>query len=82
METRSEETGFNAAVSAVLRAERAAHQLTYDQLAQDSGIVRVTLVRILNNKRSMTVTQLFQLSKAFKLAPQEIIRMAMERFNR
>jgi transcriptional regulator with XRE-family HTH domain len=81
MDTREEGASFNAAVAAVLRAERAAHQLTYDQLAQDSGITRVTLVRILNNKRAITVTQLFQLSKPLKITPQEIIHLAMERLN-
>lgn len=70
---------YNMAVAEVLRAERAAREVTISSLSHESGINSVTLQRLLKGKRPITVTQLFQLAGPLKVSPAEVMRRASKR---
>ena len=70
---------YAAAVAATLRAERGAAGLTMEQLAARSGIVRITLHRVLHSQRAMTVAQLAALAAVFDMTPSELLTEAERR---
>lgn len=70
--------GLNGAIAGELRAERGRQRITYDQLAESTGIGRRTLIRILNGERAINMSVLEAISEAFNLAPSAIIQAAQE----
>ncbi|MGG7507980.1 helix-turn-helix domain-containing protein [Plantibacter sp. YIM 135249] len=70
---------FSEAVAAQLRAERAIAQLTIDELASASGLVRGTLLRYLNGKRDIPVPALYQIGMALGVEPHDIVERATAR---
>lgn len=68
-----------AAVAEQLRAERAAKGITYDRLAQLTGMSKFTVMRYLKQERSIPLPEFAALSEALGLAPVEVMRRAMER---
>lgn len=74
-------TPLSAAVAAQLRAERAAAQLTFDELAQRSGISRFTIMRLLNEHRTMDMSQFAAMCDGLDLSPVVVMaRATNERF--
>lgn len=71
--------GWNAAVAAQLRAERAARGLTVDELADRAGIPRRTLMRLLNAQRALDVAHLAALASAVDLSVGELLARAEAR---
>ena len=70
---------FNDAVAAELRAERGAKRLTVDQLANNAGMVKGTLLRYLNGQREIPIPALYHISKALGVEPQEVMDRASRR---
>lgn len=76
---RDPSKGLNAAVAAQLRAERAAADLTVEQLAREADMSPVSVQRYLRGKRHIDVAVLFQLAKALEVEPAEIVANAQRR---
>lgn len=75
--------GLNAAVADTLNGERVASGLTFDQLAEATGISKRTLMRLLSKKeRHIDVSVLSALAEAFHMSPTQVIRQARERMSR
>lgn len=72
-------TGFNAYVAAELRAERAAKQITYDKLAELTGINRRTLIRLLKAERAIDTAHLASLCEALGMDIVDLISAAERR---
>jgi transcriptional regulator with XRE-family HTH domain len=72
--------GMNAAVAAELRAERAARQLTVEQLAERSLIPKRTLLRLLNAERSINIEHLAAMAEALDTDPIRIMNRAEQRY--
>lgn len=71
--------GWNAAVVAQLRAERAAAGLTVKELADKSGVPNRTLVRLINAQRAIDIAHLASLSEALELTITEFLSRARAR---
>lgn len=71
--------GWNAAVAAQIRAERAAAGLTLDQLAEKSGIPKRTLIRLINAERAIDVAHLAAVAEVFDLSLAELLDRARSR---
>lgn len=71
--------GLNAAVSAVLRGERAASGLTIEQLAAKASLSTPTVQRLLSNRRGLTIDYLERLCGALDLSPVHVLALAVER---
>lgn len=76
------EGGLNAAVAAELRAERAAQNLTVQELAEISDVPYASLRRYLAAERHIDVTVLAALAKALGTTPPDLVFAATERMNR
>lgn len=74
--------GLNAAVAAELRAEKAAQNLTNQDIAVLSGIPIVSVQRYLAPKRAIDLVVLEQLSRAVGKTPTEIVAAAEQRLAR
>lgn len=75
--------GLNAAVAAVLNGERVAAGMTFDQLADASGISKQQLLRLLSTtKRHISLEVLDILAPIFVTTPGRIIASAEERMAR
>jgi len=70
---------FSAAVAAELRAERAAQNLTIQDLVERSGLVKVTLLRYLNAQRDIPVPALFAIANGLGVSPGVLLDRAAER---
>lgn len=70
-----------AAVVEQLRAERAAKQWTYDQLAEASGLTAQSVMRYLTGKRAIPLDVLAALADGLGVAPVEIMNRAVERIH-
>lgn len=68
-----------AAVAAQLRAERAVAGLTYDGLANATGMSKFTVMRYLKGERQIPLPEFAALAEALGLTPQELMARAMER---
>lgn len=79
---RGHDTGLNGSVAAALRAERAAQNLTIEQLAALSGVPAVTVQRLLAARRVITMETLEDLCRALRVSPTEVITRAEERAGR
>ncbi len=76
------EGGLNAAVAAELRAERAAQNLTVQQLAERSEVPYPSLRRYLAAERHIDVSVLHALANALGTTSGELISAAEERMRR
>lgn len=78
--------GLNAAVAAVLNGERAAQGMTFDDLAQHSGLSKSTLLRLLGSnlekRRDIDVAQLAAIAFALALDPTDVFADAVARMER
>lgn len=70
---------MNAAIAAVLRAEKAAQKLTYPTLVEATGIPAVSLKRYFAGDRDITVRVLTLIALALNMTPGEIWSKAAER---
>jgi len=73
---------YAAAVSAELRAERGAQELTFAQLAARTGMYATTLIRYFKGERDIPVTPFTHMCMALGVEPAEIMRRAMVRVER
>lgn len=76
------EGGLNAAVAAELRAERAAQNLTVQQLAERSDVPYPSVRRYLAAERHIDVSVLHALATALGATSGELISAAEERLSR
>jgi transcriptional regulator with XRE-family HTH domain len=75
--------GLNAAVAAVLNGERVAAGMTFDQLADVSGISKQQLMRLLSTtQRHIDVEVLGLLADIFQTTSAEIVVAAQRRMDR
>lgn len=68
--------GLNGAIAGELRAERSRQRITYDQLAERTGIGRRTLIRIINGERAINMATLEAICEAFAVPPSAVIAAA------
>ena len=62
-------------MAATLNGERAAQKLTFDQLADKTGISARSLKRYLSaEERNMTITHVGEIAKALGLSLTEVVR--------
>lgn len=77
---------LNAAIAATLNGERAAAGLTFEQLADKTGISARSLKRYLSgtarDPRDLTVTSLGEITMALNISIGEVIRRAEQRLER
>lgn len=73
--------GLNAAIAAVLRAERAAkgERITQDELAEAAGVPLVSLRRYLNGKRHINLAHLEAICDALGVDPRDVMADAARR---
>jgi transcriptional regulator with XRE-family HTH domain len=76
------EAGLNAAVAAELRAERAAQNLTVQQLADRADVPYASLRRYLAAERYIDVAVLHALAVALHTTPAALVAAAEERLSR
>src|SRR5689334_10206639 len=78
--------GLNGAVAAILNGERTNAPLSYDELAEVSGINRQTLLRLLSptnkERRHIDVDKLSVLAAVFNMTPAQVVTAAQERLGR
>lgn len=74
--------GLNAAVAAVLRAERAAQDLTVQELADSADIPYATLRRYLKAERHIDVATLAELCEALDIDVEDVVIRAVERLRK
>ena len=70
---------YATAVAAAMQAERAALGLTVAELARRSGMVGITLHRVLHSQRAMTVAQLAAVAAVFNMRPSQLLAEAERR---
>ena len=70
---------LSQAVSATLRAERAAAQMTQAELAERSGLGYQTVMRLEKGERSPSVSQLAALCSALGLSMSDLVERAEQR---
>lgn len=70
---------LSQAVSATLRAERAAARLTQTELAERSGLGYQTVMRLEKGERSPSVAQLAALCSVLGLSMSELVERAEQR---
>jgi len=79
MGTASRELGpITEAIAAELRARRAYLQLSIRELAAKARLPHPTVSKSLNAKRVIDVEELGRLSHALEMAPDEVMRLALE----
>lgn len=71
--------GYNAAVAAELRAERAAVRMTNKEIAEASGVSLPSVSRYLTAQRRIDVAALYDITVALKTTPVEILTRAQIR---
>ena len=70
------------AVAAVLRGERAAQRITFDELAVRSDLDKSTVLRMLNNQRDMKMAQFSALCGALGVSSVDVMAAAEDRVKR
>ena len=70
------------AVAAVLRGERAAQRITFDELAVRSDLDKSTVLRMLNNQRDMKMAQFSALCGALGVSSVDVMAAAEARVKR
>lgn len=75
--------GLNAAVAATLNGERVAAGMTFDQLAERTGMSKQTLMRLLSTrKRHLTIAAVAAIAEAFGMSVPDVFAHATERMRR
>lgn len=74
MEPPTTETAFLNHVAQRLAMLRREHRLTQHQLAERSGLDRVTIANIETGLRRPTVTSIYRISQGMGIKPDEILR--------
>lgn len=69
---------FNAAVAAELRAQRARVRMTIDELADQTGFAKSTVLHYLNGKRDIPLPAFGELCRVLGADAETIIRIAYE----
>lgn len=67
---------FSKAVAAELRAQRARVQITFDQLAADTGLAKTTVLNYLNGKRDIPMAAFGDLCRALHVSQVAIFEAA------
>lgn len=73
---------FAQAVSAQIRAERAAARLTQEEVAERAEMSKSTFIRLETGERKPDVDQLDRLARAFGVTMTQIIERAESRMSR
>lgn len=73
---------FHDALSAQLRAEKAAAQLSLDELAEKSGVPRPTLQRYIAGERDIPSSRLDHIAHALGLTTSDLVARAEERITK
>jgi cyanate lyase len=76
------EPEFNAAVATVLNMEKTGLKITLPELAEATGIPKVTLQRYLAGSRAMNMAQVRSIAAALDLTSAEVYALAEERVER
>lgn len=76
---RTETDRLVQGLAATLRAERAAHNLTLEQVAEQSGLSRSTVIRLMDGTREVTVSALARLAQVYGVEPADLLREAERR---
>lgn len=71
--------GMAAAIVQQIKAERAAADLTVQQLAEVSGVPYPTLRRYLADERSMSLDAFVAVAGGLGIEPDELVKRAMQR---
>jgi transcriptional regulator with XRE-family HTH domain len=67
----------NLAVAAELRAQRARVRVSFDELAETTGLAKTTVLNYLNGKRSIPLPALAVLCRALEIGMDEIFVLAV-----
>lgn len=80
---RDPSDGLNAALAATLNGERVASGMTFDELADASGIPKRTLLRkVSTTERHLNVEDVSRIAAAFNLTVVEVLARAEDRLRR
>lgn len=71
--------GLNGAIAAELRAERAAMKITFDDVAERSGLSKRTVLRLFNAERAVTMAYLEAVCEAMGVQMSHITERAEAR---
>jgi len=71
---------LRAAVAAEVRAAAAREDLSQDQVAEATGLHRVTINRLFRGQRSIKVEQLFALGTVLNFKPGKLLDDARDRY--
>lgn len=71
--------GLNGAIAGELRAERSRRRVTFDALAERTGVSKRTLIRVLNGERAISMAVLESICEALGVVPSELIHIAQTR---
>jgi len=74
--------GWNGAVAAVLRGERAAQAMTIEELADRASIPAVSVQRFLAARRAMSIEVMASLAGALRMDMAEVITLAQQRMDK
>lgn len=75
--------GLNAAVARTLNGERAASKVSFDKLAETTGISKRTLLRLLSTmERDLDVSVIDRIARALGLTVLDVFTMAEQRIER
>lgn len=67
----------NLAVAAELRAQRARVRVSFDELAEKTGLAKTTVLNYLNGKRSIPLPALAVLCLALEIGMDEVFVLAV-----
>lgn len=76
------EKAYLVALAAALRAEHGASELTFEELAERSGVSKSSLLRFEKGTRDPTIGSLFKIARALGVTPAKLAVDAEERMNR
>jgi len=74
--------GLNAAVAAELRAERAAQEVTFDDLVKRVSLSKSTLLLLFNARRLISIEALVEVADALGVSVLDIVERAEKRLAR
>lgn len=69
---------FSAAIAAELRAQRARVQVTFDALADKTGLAKTTVMNYLNGRREIPVPAFTELCRALGANPHVLFDAAQK----
>lgn len=73
------EWAYLFALAATLRAERAAANLTFEELADRSGVSKSSLLRFEKGTRDPSISSLYKIARALKTTPAHLAAQAEDR---